>query len=183
MLEKYLIDHCSPTLASLKTANMFCCTYQSEESFLGDVEQWNQQMQEKGLYMTVLRKQKQRALIYLCRPQRLEKDLKKKGVRKFLYACGYRGRDWKEMLEELKENIKASETFPHEIGVFLDYPLEDVIGFIENTGKNCKCSGCWKAYGNKKEAEKKFFRYKKCKEVYSRLWENGRSVLQLTVAA
>ena len=32
MLEKYLIDHCSPTLASLKTANMFSCPYGSGES-------------------------------------------------------------------------------------------------------------------------------------------------------
>ena len=34
-----------------------------------------------------------------------------------------------------------------------------------------------------KEAEKTFCKYKKCREIYSRLWENGRSVLQLTVAA
>ena len=52
------------------------------------------------------------------------------------------------------------EKFPHEIGLFLDYPLVDVIGFIRNTGKNCKCSGCWKAYGNAKEAEKTFCKYK-----------------------
>ena len=40
MLEKYLIDHCSPTLASLKTANMFSCPYESGESLAEDVWQW-----------------------------------------------------------------------------------------------------------------------------------------------
>ena len=83
----------------------------------------------------------------------------------------------------MKDRLHMCEKFPHEIGLFLDYPLVDVIGFIRNTGKNCKCSGCWKAYGNAKEAEKTFCRYKKCREIYPRLWENGRSVLQLTVAA
>lgn len=128
-------------------------------------------------------KERKKALVYLCRPQRLENDLHKPGVQKFLRACGYQGEHWEEALKELKERLHMCEKFPHEIGLFLDYPLVDVIGFIRNTGKNCKCSGCWKAYGNAKEAEKTFCKYKKCREIYSRLWENGRSVLQLTVAA
>ena len=165
MLERYLIDHCSPTLASLKTANMFSCPYESGESLEEDVHKWNLQMKDKGLYLTILRKNH------------------KPGVQKFLRACGYRGEHWEEALTELKDRLHMCEKFPHEIGLFLDYPLVDVIGFIRNTGKNCKCSGCWKAYGNAKEAEKTFCRYKKCREIYSRLWENGRSVLQLTVAA
>lgn len=183
MLEKYLIDHCSPTLASLKTANMFSCPYVSGESLEEEINQWNQRMTNKGLYLTVLRKSDKKALIYLCRPQRLEQDLNKPGVKKFLAGIGYQGEHWEEALAELKERLDGCEQFPHEIGLFLDYPLVDVIGFIRNTGKNCKCSGCWKAYGNPKEAEKTFCRYKKCREIYSRLWENGRSVLQLTVAA
>ena len=56
MLEIYLIDHCSPTLASLKTANMFSCPYESGESLAEDVWQWNLQMKDKGLYLTILRK-------------------------------------------------------------------------------------------------------------------------------
>ena len=31
MLEKYLIRHCSPTLASLKTANLFNVPFETEE--------------------------------------------------------------------------------------------------------------------------------------------------------
>lgn len=56
MLERYLIDHCSPTLASLKTANMFICPYESGESLEEDVRKWNLQMKDKGLYLTILRK-------------------------------------------------------------------------------------------------------------------------------
>ena len=95
MLERYLIDHCSPTLASLKTANMFSCPYESGESLEEDVRKWNLQMKDKGLYLTVLRKSDKKALVYLCRPQRLEQDLHKPGVQKFLRACGYRGEHWK----------------------------------------------------------------------------------------
>lgn len=61
MLEKYLIDHCSPTLASLKTANMFSCPYESGESLAEDVWQWNLQMKDKGLYLTILRKSEKKS--------------------------------------------------------------------------------------------------------------------------
>ena len=70
-----------------------------------------------------------------------------------------------------------------EIGLFLGYPVEDVLGFIENAGQNCKCCGCWKVYCNECEAVRTFARYKKCRDIYKRLWQEGRSVLQLTVAA
>ena len=68
-------------------------------------------------------------------------------------------------------------------GVLAGYPVEDVLGFIENAGQNCKCCGCWKVYCNECEAVRTFARYKKCRDIYKRLWQEGRSVLQLTVAA
>jgi hypothetical protein len=36
--------------------------------------------------------------------------------------------------------------FPHEIGIFLGYPPEDVAAFIENDGKNYACRTHWKVY-------------------------------------
>ena len=93
--------------------------------------------------------------------------------------------DAEEALVHLIERLSELEDggFPHEIGIFLDYPLGDVIGFIENAGRNFKCSGCWKVYCNECEAVKLFAKYKKCRDVYVRLWQQGRSVMQLTVAA
>ena len=85
-------------------------------------------------------------------------------------------------LARLKNRLADCGNFPHEIGVFLGYPLEDVIGFIENAGQNCKCAGYWKVYCNECEAVKTFARFKKCRDIYLRLWKEGRSVLQLTVA-
>jgi len=86
-------------------------------------------------------------------------------------------------IENLQERLRSSSDFPHEIGLFLGYPLEDVRGFIENAGQNCKCTGCWKVYCNECETVKLFMKYKKCKDIYTKLFENrGRSVWELTVA-
>ena len=45
MLEEYLIGNCSPTLASLKTANLFSMPYESEKELSDQIAYWNQ---EKG---------------------------------------------------------------------------------------------------------------------------------------
>ncbi len=124
-----------------------------------------------------------KALIYVYRKSHLEADLNRPGVRRFLTKYGYEHMDVEYALGLLKERLKESGSFPHEIGLFLGYPLGDVIGFINNAGKNCKCMGCWKVYCNECEAVKKFAKYRKCRAVYSRLWKNGRTVWQLTVAA
>ena len=78
---------------------------------------------------------------------------------------GYENTEPEQCLALLKKRFEAAEAFPHEIGIFLDYPLGDVIGFIQNSGQNYKCSGCWKVYCNECEALKMFQKYHKCREV------------------
>ena len=78
--------------------------------------------------------------------------------------------------------MRSGESFPHEIGLFLGYPPEDVRGFIEKGASGCKCSGCWKVYGNTQQAMTTFGRYRKCAALYLEQWTKGKSVEQLTVA-
>lgn len=114
------------------------------------------------------------ALVYVCRKDRLEKDLNKDGVKEFLEEYGYESNNADYAIERLKSRLAYSDDFPHEIGVFLDYPLGDVKGFISNSGANCKCTGCWKVYCNECDARKTFAKFNKCRNVYSRIW-GGRS--------
>ena len=183
MLERYLVEHCSPTLASIKTANLFTFTYHSSEEVTQYIEDWNKKFQPKGVSITILGNRNQKALLYVYRPEKLNADLKRRGVPEFLQQYGYKEFTAEYGIEVLKSKFAKSEVFPHEIGLFLGYPLDDVIGFIENAGKNSKCSGCWKVYCNECETMKLFSQFKKCKDVYLRLFLQGkRSVLQLTVA-
>ncbi len=46
------------------------------------------------------------------------------------------------------ENFALPRQFPHEIGLFLGYPPEDVCGYIRNKGKCQKCTGHWQVYGD-----------------------------------
>ncbi|MBR2742226.1 MAG: DUF3793 family protein [Clostridia bacterium] len=183
MLEECLIKHCAPTLASLKTASVFTIKTDCEKDFSLKLETLNSHFNDKGIFLTILKHSDGNALVYVYRESCLDADLKKRGVGEFLMRCGYENADMAYAIERLKERLQTSGGFPHEIGIFLGYPLEDVLGFIKYGGKNCKLCGYWKVYCNVCETRKLFERIHKCREIYARLWREGRSVLQLTVAA
>lgn len=48
MIEKCLIEHCAPTLASLKAANLFNACCEEEENIDLQISMWNQLMNPKG---------------------------------------------------------------------------------------------------------------------------------------
>lgn len=182
-IEKCLIQHCSPTLASLKTASLFTLGFSCRKELDEILRVWNAYLSDKGVAMVKLRESNSRALIYVFRKKRLQQDLNRPTVSRFLRNNGYDRSDIGAAISTLKSHLEELGDFPHEIGVFLGYPIGDVIGFIRNKGQNCKCTGCWKVYCNECEAVKTFARFRKCEAVYMRLWEQGRSVRQLTVAA
>ncbi len=76
MIDKKLVQHCSPTLAGMKTANLFNYRFDSEEILISTVHKLNYQLRNKGISLLVLRKQRDKALIYVFRKSRLESDLR-----------------------------------------------------------------------------------------------------------
>lgn len=184
MLEKMLIEYCSPTLCGIKTAGLFRFPCTDDKALNDTLAFWNRELNPKGILLCVLNQDKERPLIYVCRTSMLAWDLGNEDVQLFLSGYGYQKITVEYCIETLKDKLTHSTEFPHEIGVFLGYPLEDVKGFIKNGGQNSKCNGCWKVYCNECEAKKLFLKYKKCKEIYRKLFENRvKSVFQLTVVA
>lgn len=182
-LEFYLIENCAPTLASLKTASLFRCPCREEEDVFDTLHRWNREFSRKGLHVVLLKRFSGSALIYVYRRSQLERDLKENGAKQLLETYGYQSTDPEYALNRLAGRLTSEGEFPHEIGLFLGYPLEDVQGFIRNHGKNSLCTGCWKVYGNLCEARRCFARFEKCRDIYRRLWNEGKSIYQLTVAA
>lgn len=180
MLDRAIIDHASPTLARLKLGNLF--NYPMSADFDTEFYDLQAMLRGKGVALSVLRKTGEKALVYIYRVEDLARALRNDGVRQLLKSCGYVRFDVSGALETLKSRLNDADAFPHEIGVFLGYPLEDVLGFIENGGRNCLACGCWKVYANECAALKAFRRYEKCKSVYQRLFASGCPLSRLTVA-
>lgn len=178
MSEELIVRHCAPTLANLKTGSLFVCPITDRPSFFSSLRSLNELLVPKGLRALPLRIREYSALVYLYRPSRLKKDLEDPAAIKILQDHGYSC--YGKCLPKLIERVRASEEFPHEIGLFLGYPPEDVQGFLEH--RPCKCSGCWKVYGDENKAKKTFDLYKKCERVYCQQLARGINIKRLTVA-
>lgn len=183
-LEKYLIEHCAPTLAGMKSAGLFSCRFFSKEEISKELIRLNETLNERGVYMELMLYKEDYALIYTYRKSHLEKDLKQEGVKELLLSYGYpQAEKLENYLVCLKKRLFECNGFPHEIGVFLGYPLDDVKGFILNKGRDCKCCGLWKVYCNECETRKLFDKIQKCTRVYLQVFEEGRNLTQMTVCA
>ena len=182
-LERYLVEQCAPTLASLKTGSLFGVIEPDEAELRRQAALWQSELATKGLVLSILRYRNGRALIYLGRLSQLSRDLSAPGAEQLLARCGYIGSEPGAALRRLSERIHTAESFPHEIGLFLGYPLEDVLGFIQYGGKRSKCTGFWQVYGDVQGAQRVFERFRKCTAVYQKLYNRGQGLMQLTVAA
>ena len=52
--------------------------------------------------------------------------------------------------------VRYRKICPHEIGVFLDYPLHDVKAFAGCDRQKCILTGYWKVYAEEKNALRRF---------------------------
>ncbi len=186
MSDLYFVDCCSPTLASIKCGSLFNCCFEDRNDFINWTQNYCKQFCRFGLRLLVLRVNDHNALIYLFRISQLRKMLCDPSNIEFLWSFGYPDNCSQvyPCLQYLKKRVQSSHVsdFPHEIGLFLGYPLKDVSGFIQNHGQNCKLLGTWKVYGDVEIARSCFTKYQKCRRVYSDLWLSGkRSILELTV--
>ncbi|MFQ9053829.1 MAG: DUF3793 family protein [Oscillospiraceae bacterium] len=135
-----------------------------------------------GLCLLPMRMGQGRALLYLYRPQALCRDLGDdlacRLLRQAGYPCGSCGR----CVARLVQRLRTEEEFPHEVGLFLSYPPEDVQGFIDHRAMDFKCAGLWKVYGDQQRAQALFDRFRRCTQRYCALWQTGLRLEQLAVA-
>ena len=182
MYDDYIVRNCAPTLAGIKTGSIFTCPYDSREALLHAIRRTNKRLGPKGLRVIPLRISERKALIYLYRPKSLSADLADTAEAELQKRYGYHAESSEKCIVRLVQKLRTQENFPHEIGLFLGYPPEDVCGFIENKACGCKCVGCWKVYGDEEAAKKKFALYKKCTKVYCDQWAKGKDIERLAVA-
>lgn len=181
MPEEMVIRHCAPTLAGIKTGSLFSCPYDSEAQLREDVRAMNRLLVPKGLRVLALRYHKGLALIYLYRPDRLGRDLEAPEAAQLLAERGYPCSNPDRCVIRLMAALRDSQEFPHEIGLFLGYPPDDVAGFIRWGAKHYKCVGDWKVYGDERRARRLFAQYRACTQCYQDLWSRGSTVEQLAV--
>lgn len=93
----------------------------------------------------------------------LENCLKSDDNRTYLEQFGYAStHDLEKDLQRL--SIRFQTGCPHEVGIFLDYPLYDVIAFTNCRHQDCLVTGYWRVYQGKEQAIKRFREFDRVKE-------------------
>ena len=180
MSEEMVIRCCAPTLAAIKTGSLFNCAFDNLREMTESLRAVNHCILRKGVTALPLRYQDGKALVYLCRVNMLENDLRDPLAESILRENGYP--EGKPMLRivHLIRRLRECDSFPHEIGLFLGYPPVDVQGFMER--KTCKCTGLWKVFeSDEAEALRYFARCRNCTNAYLRRNQEGWSLSRLTI--
>ena len=180
MSDETVIRYCAPTLAAMKTGSLFACVGETEQELCAGVLGLNRRLRCKGLCVLPLHWREVSRLVYVCRPRLLASDLNEPRAQAILRGCGYPCGQVNRCMRLLVERLRTQEEFPHEIGLFLGYPPEDVEGFMSKKA-SARCVGCWKVYGDAERAQRLFDRYARCTSVYLRRYAQGASIERLTV--
>lgn len=168
-----LAFHTAPTLLGIKCASLVSLVTDDYE-LCDQCESFNKKVAVKGLKSRILCECKSRTLLLVYNEKQLVQRLSERDAVRILSLCGYPkycGIDG--YIDFLSKRIRVSEEFPHEIGIFLGYPIEDVEGFIENKGENFKLCGYWKVYGCPEKAKCIFNNYEKCKKYLANRLSEG----------
>jgi hypothetical protein len=171
-VQKLLLYAASPVIKGAKPAVLLCVPSGGGADFDGRERAKETVRAETGLCLKTLSytETSERLLIYDAKL--LSRALRNKKAAGILRRYGYSGNDADSHLDYLSARFKT-EKCPHEIGLFLGYPPEDVDGFIEHKGSNFLLCGSWKVYGNVDYAKRKWNEWAKAREAMASLLLNG----------
>ncbi len=165
--------NCGITFAGIKPASLFWL----KDGHDKDLAYYRRVFAKKDFRFMTVKSAAGRKLFYVFHRGKLEQILSDSQNYAFLRERGYVYSTAGEALRELKRRMEGEEDFPHEVGLFLGYPLEDVRGFIEDKcgGTFISC-GYWKVYGEVAEREKLFRQYERCARCICGKMQCGQSL-------
>lgn len=162
--DKYMLFLLAPVIGGLKPSSTITLKKDSKE-----YHTWNDYkeifLEKTRLRHILLREDNDAIILLIYSEKRLEDYINKEEVRKFLLKLDYNSEgSLEDILNNLVERYNKFHC-PHELGVFLGIPLQDVIDFMECTTKKCLLCGYWKVFNDFDYALQIFNDYNKSKEL------------------
>ncbi|WP_313131173.1 DUF3793 family protein [Anaerocolumna sp.] len=175
-IETQFALQCAPLITGLKISNLLIVQNDNAARV-------KEILKGTGIVCFVLHVSDGKTIFLLYKEREMKAYLSQKKVRTLLAQLGYRNYDLKSLLILFRKRYKMYANgeidFPHEMGLFLGYPVEDVHGFIENTGKNFLHSGYWKVYKNLPLKMQLFQSFERARERVIQLTSCGMSIREI----
>lgn len=176
--DRSFINFLAPTLCGIKPASLF--TVADDEISEGTINRWKSGTEKQNLCLAALRYSTRRWMIIVYDFDWIARLLSDRSIQSYLIEKGYScPSDTCSTLGELFSRLEIGGTFPHEVGLFLGYPYQDVVDFEKNEGRNCKYCGYWKSYSNPSQAKICCDQYRCCTRMCRQWFEQGLSVPQI----
>lgn len=168
-LEFQLALQCAPLIIGIKISNLLMVCGKREDAV-------QELLEGSDISCFCVMSSPKKTAFLLYRKAELEQCLTDDKVRAVFRKLGYEDFSLDYVLPMFRKRYEAhmngEQQFPHEMGLLLGYPIEDVVGFMEHSGKEYLYSGYWKVYENVPAKKQIFVRYDEARETLIRLLAN-----------
>jgi len=174
-----IVTQCAPVLKGVKASNLITVEP-------GQSHQVKTYLKTTNVICILLYHDKHREVLFLYRDDLLKDYIKQTKVKHFLASYGYLDTGIAAILIRLRSRYQryasGIQEFPHELGVLLEYPVDDVRGFIRHKGKHCLMERYWKVYHDPEGARRTFQMYDQARETAMEEILAGCPLLQVAVS-
>lgn len=175
-LEGQIALQCAPLLTGVKISNLLTVCAGMKRAAI-------RLFSNSGILCHLFYESKEKVTFFLYQKTGLEEHLNRPEVRALLQSLGYYNKTLNEILCDVSRrytlHMGQRKPFPHEVGLLLGYPAEDVEGFIRHQGKNFLYSGYWKVYGDLRQSQRAFEAYDRAKEEVVRMVFAGTGIREI----
>jgi len=167
---------CAPVLAGIKVSNLLIIEerYWKELCFL---------LRDSEMCARKLYRCRDKITLLLYRREELEQWVKTVQVEALLKEIGYDSVELHRIFRKLEQRIgghgNGEMPFPHELGLLLGYPAEDVRGFMGIGYKKCLYTGYWKVYEKAEEKIALFSEYDRAMDLALSMAYERQNILKL----
>ncbi|WP_297639218.1 DUF3793 family protein [uncultured Clostridium sp.] len=163
-IEKFLLYNTSLVISGVKPSETVTLKKTGENAYEKWIEYGESYLKAVGMEYISLRENKDALIILVYNREVLSRRLFEEKSKEFLMNLDYPKEENLDFY--LKMLVKRYEAYncPHELGLFLGIPIEDVKDFMECTDKKCLHCGYWKVYNNYAKAKETFEKYDNIKE-------------------
>lgn len=163
-IKKFLLYNSSLVIAGVKPSATVTINKKLEKVYESWIEDGIDFLESINLSFINLREDDNASILLIYNDDTLKKHIFKSENMDFLIKLGYeRNSDISYYVENLRERYEKFKC-PHELGIFLGIPINDVKSFMECSYKKCLGCGYWKVYSNYEKALEIFSIYDDVRE-------------------
>ncbi|MDO0822738.1 DUF3793 family protein [Desulfosporosinus nitroreducens] len=165
----FLVESLAPLVLGIKPSVLLNVSLANEVEWIKFVKLFTQQ---KALQIKKIRELNGRLQVIFYQREKLDFVLRQKPVQEFLMTMNYPKQYSLDAYLSLLKHRIISLKFPHEVGVFLGYPLKDVLGFMGLLPLPYKRTQGWRIYGDELPSNEVYEKYRQARSIMRKLAVN-----------